>query len=81
MDDIRVLKWMGLLILLGVSCVAVIFLPFHVLAVGLGVFGLGLARWCTTSPQQRGDRGGTLLVFGALLLLAPGYYLAPFFLQ
>lgn len=71
MDEIRILKWIGLLMIVGVAAVSTIIVPLLVLQIGAVVFGVGAVKWCTTTRQDMGDRGGTLLVFGALLLVPP----------
>ena len=75
MDEIRILKWIGLLMIMVVAALLTIVMPGLVLLIALVVFGVGGVRWLTTTDQERGDRGGTLLVFGALLLLPPIAYI------
>ncbi len=71
MDDIRILGWIGLLLIVGVASVITLVLPVAVLLIAVGIFAAGGVRWCTTSPSDAGDRGGALVVFGALLMVPP----------
>lgn len=81
MDDIRILKWMGLIIVLGVGYLVTLFLPGHILVIATGILITGLVRWLRTTRQDRGDRGGTLMAFGGLLMVAPLTWLALYFLH
>lgn len=71
MDDILILKWFGLAILLALAAVFTIVLPFHVLLFALGILIAGIVRRCKTTPTLKGDRGGSLIIFGALMMLPP----------
>ncbi len=71
MNDIIILKWFGLLILLGIAAAITLVLPFHILFVAICILILGVVgRWRTT-PAEKGARGGSLMVFGALMMLPP----------
>ncbi|MDQ6614378.1 MAG: hypothetical protein M3083_06450 [Actinomycetota bacterium] len=66
MDDLILLKWFALLIMLTVAGAVTILSPFLVAAIGLVVLAVGVVRRLRTRCE-----GTTLMVVAGLLLLPP----------
>ncbi len=76
MNEIRILKWIGLLMIVGVACVLTVFLPTYIFLIGVVILVVGVVRRCRTTSADKGERGGTLIVFGGLLMLPPTAWIA-----
>lgn len=71
MNEVRILKWVGLSIPLAMACVSTPYLGLYNFQIGAVVLVIGLARKYTVTGAARSGRGGTLIVCGGLLVLPP----------
>lgn len=77
MDDVRLLKYFGLIIPLGISCLATILVPILTLIVASVILASGVFVACYDKAARQAMGGGSriLMVIGVVLILPPTAYI------